>query len=150
MNFREIREKDIPDLFAVRVVTHENRLTMEELLALGITEESVGEKLKGSFKSWLCEADDKVVGFAMGDNSTGELWVIAVLPEYIGKGIGSKLLTLTEDWLKECGWKKFWLTTDIDTSLKAYSFYLQHGWVDDRIEKGNRYMVKNISGKEGK
>jgi GNAT superfamily N-acetyltransferase len=144
VNFREIVEKDIPDLFKVRVVTHENRLTMEELQALGITEESVSEKLKGSFKGWLCEADDKVVGFAMGDNSTGELWVIAVLPEYIGKGIGSKLLALTEDWLQECGWKKFWLTTDIDTSLKAYSFYLQHGWVDDRIENGNRYMGKTV------
>lgn len=37
--YRDITEADIPDLFAVRVVTHENRLTREELTALGITDE---------------------------------------------------------------------------------------------------------------
>ncbi|MEQ8186619.1 MAG: hypothetical protein ABRQ39_01505 [Candidatus Eremiobacterota bacterium] len=40
LNFREITKNDIPALFAVRVATHENRLTMEELSSLGITEES--------------------------------------------------------------------------------------------------------------
>jgi hypothetical protein len=85
MNFRKIAPLDIPALFAVRVSTHENRLTLEELTALGITEESVKEKLSGSFHGWLCEADQRMVGFAMGDKSSGELWVIAVLPGYIGK-----------------------------------------------------------------
>ena len=82
MKFREILEDDVPDLFPVRTATHENRLTLDELSALGITEESVKQKMKGSFKGWLCEVDDQVVGFAMGDKSTGELWVIAVLPAY--------------------------------------------------------------------
>jgi len=88
--------------------------------------------------------DDKVVGFSMGDKSTGEMWVIAVLPEYIGQGIGSVLLTAVERWLAESGCARLWLTTDIDTSLKAYAFYRKHGWVDDRAEKGLRYMTKNI------
>src|SRR5512138_1209066 len=34
MEFREITEGDIPDLFAVRVATHENAYSREELLAL--------------------------------------------------------------------------------------------------------------------
>lgn len=144
MNFREITIADIPDLFAVRVATHENKLSPEELTALGITPETVTEKLKGSFKGWLCKADEKVVGFAMGDKSSGELWVIAVLPEYIGKKVGSTLLLLVENWLVESGCTRLWLTTDVDPSLKAYSFYLQHGWVDDRIEDGLRYMVKTV------
>ncbi|MBN1218298.1 MAG: hypothetical protein JXM69_05180 [Anaerolineae bacterium] len=73
MNFREIIADDIPDLFAVQVATHENRLSRPELTALGITEESVTEKLKGTFKGWLRETQGQVIGFAMGDKSTGEL-----------------------------------------------------------------------------
>jgi ribosomal protein S18 acetylase RimI-like enzyme len=145
VEFREITEDDIPDLFAVRVATHENALSREELSSLGITEESVRDKLRGSFRGWLCEVDHEVIGFAMGDRSTGELWVIAVLPECVGKGIGSRLLTLVENWLRESGCSRLWLTTDLDTTLKAYSFYRRHGWVDDRIADGIRYMVKTLS-----
>lgn len=140
--YREISETDIPALFEVRIATHENRLTLEELATLDITAESVKRRLRGSFKGWLCEVGGRVVGFAMGDCATGELWVIAVLPDYLGQGIGSRLLGLVEDWLFAQGCDHLWLTTDIDRSLKAYSFYRQHGWLDDRIEGGNRYMIK--------
>jgi len=146
MNFREITKNDIPALFAVRVATHENRLTVEELTSLGITEETVKEKLAGTYKGWLCEVENLVTGFAMGDRATGELWVIAVLPEYIGKGIGSSLLRKVEEWLKEKGCSRLWLTTDIDRNLKSYSFYRDHGWKDDYIEGGMRYMTKDVSG----
>ncbi len=142
LHYREIVADDVPALFDVRVVTHENRLTHEELQAMGITVESVREKLRGSYQGWLCETGGRVVGFAIGDRATGELWVIAVLPEYIGQGIGSALLRQVETWLAESGCTRLWLTTDIDPSLKAYAFYRQHGWQDDRIEDGMRYMVK--------
>ncbi len=145
MEFREIRSDDIPSLFAVRVATHENALSREQLTALGVTDASVKEKLATSFRGWLCEVSGRVVGFAMGDRSTGELWVIAVLPEFIGKGIGSRLLIAVEDWLGESGCSRLWLTTDVDPSLEAYDFYLRHGWKDDRIANGMRYMVKHVA-----
>jgi hypothetical protein len=28
--------------------------------------------------------------------------------------------------------------------LKAYTFYRQHGWVDDRLAGGLRYMTKDL------
>ena len=46
------------------------------------------------------------------------------------------------------GCARLWLTTDLDAGLKAYRFYRQHGWQDDRIENGLRYMVKDISYKQ--
>jgi GNAT superfamily N-acetyltransferase len=144
MLYREIKPEDIPALFAVRVATHENRLSHEELAEMGINEESVKQKLKGSYKGWLCEVDGDVVGFAMGDRSSGELWVIAVLPEYIGQGIGARLLNQVEKWLVESGCKRLWLTTDIDPQLKAYSFYCAHGWVDEHIKNSLRYMEKIV------
>jgi GNAT superfamily N-acetyltransferase len=148
MDIREITEDDIPALFVVRVATHENRLTREELTSLGITEQSVKARLQGTFKGWVCELNAQVVGFAIGDCATGELWVIALLPEFIGQGIGSALLRRVEDWLQANGCARLWLTTDLDPSLKAYRFYRQHGWQDDRLEHGLRYMVKDMSYKE--
>lgn len=142
LEYRPIEPADIPDLFAVRTATDENNLSREELTAMGITEESVLERLRQNHRGWLCEAHGRVVGFAMGDKSTGELWVIAVLPEFIGRGIGSRLLALVEEWLWSCGCDELWLTTDLDTKLRAYSFYRKHGWEDDRIEDGLRYMKK--------
>ena len=143
MRYRAIDTTDVEDLIRVRISTDENSYSREGLGALGITPETVRGKLSSTHKGWLCEADGRVVGFAIGDRSSGELWVIAVLPEHVNRGIGSRLLALVESWLRECGCRRLWLTTDIDTKLRAYSFYLGNGWRDDRIEHGLRYMVKD-------
>ena len=145
MLFREIRPEDIPALFAVRAATDENQLSYAELAEMGITAETVKEKLEGPFKGWLSETGSEVVGFAMGDRSSGELWVIAVLPQFSGQGIGHELLARVENGLAESGCRRLWLTTDIDPRLKAYSFYQSHGWRDERIENGMRYMVKILA-----
>jgi GNAT superfamily N-acetyltransferase len=142
--YRLIEPGDIPELFAVRTATDENNLSLEQLQRLGITPETVAQKLASTYRGWLCRFGNRTVGFAMGDRATGELWVIAVLPEFIKRGIGGRLLELVERWLAQCGCKKLWLTTDLDTSLRAYAFYLKHGWQDDRIGDGMRYMVKYI------
>lgn len=142
LRIRAIEPADIPDLFRVRTVTDENRLTLEELARLGINEQSVAEKLLGTFKGWLCEDHGTVVGFAMGDRSTGEMWVIAVLPSHIHRGIGGALLEKVDNWLFSEGCQELWLTTDIDPSLRAYGFYLKRGWTDWKIEDGMRYMMK--------
>lgn len=145
MNLRPITHTDIPALFEVRVATHENAMTLEELERLGITPETVGRMLGTSHAGWLWEDEGRVVGFAMGNRTTGEMWVIALLPEYVGRGLGSRLLREVEGWLAAQGWRRIWLTTDPDTSLKAYAFYRQHGWKDDRVENGDRYMIKDVA-----
>ena len=140
MIFREIASADIPSLFHVRTRTRENRLSLEELENLGITEKSVAEKMSLSSKGWLCQIADSVVGFCMADRSAGELLVIAVLPDFEGRGIGGKLMSLAEDWLWRSGCQRAWLTTDVDTRLKAYGFYRHRGWGDWKLEGGLRYM----------
>lgn len=139
---REIEVRDIPALFAVRVATDENRLTREELTALGITEASVEAKLQETYRGWLAEEDGQVVGFAMGDRATGEMWVIAVLPTHLGRGIGTALLAAVERWLVASGCRELWLTTDVDPRLRAYRFYRNRGWEDWKLESGLRYMRK--------
>lgn len=144
MIFREIEPKDIPEIFKVRVATDENCFTQEELEKRGISYHSVKLKLQTTYKGWLCEINKKVVGFVIADKETGEIWVIAVLPEYINKGIGSTLLKLSEEWLISNGIKKFWLITDPNKKLRAYSFYLKNGWTETKTENGILYMEKIV------
>ena len=141
MRFREITAADVPSLFYVRTRTRENAYTLEQLRGLGITAESVADKLATSFKGWLCADDtDQVIAFCMADRSAGELWVVAVLPEYEGQGIGNRLMNLAEAWLTASGCTRAWLTTDIDPTLRAYGFYRQRGWTDWKVENGLRWM----------
>ena len=146
MLFREITSDDVGALFAVRTTTRENRLSREELAARGITEDAVRARLAGTFRGWLCEDGGRIVGFAMGDGGSGELEVIAVLPEYEGRGIGTRLLDLVETWLRSLGRQVLWLFTDPDPTLRAYRFYRSRGWADAGNEGGNRVMRKRSPG----
>ena len=141
MNIRQITSADIPALFQVRPQTRENALTIDELRALGITPESVAAWLEGSTRGWLAETlAAEIVGFCMADRSTGELLVIALLPEYEGQGIGGQLMRHAEIWLAQSGCVSAWLTTDLDQALRAYGFYRRRGWTDWKLERGLRWM----------
>lgn len=117
---------------------------MDELASIGITVESMRAAIQGSHKGWLAEDNGNVVGFAMGDFEAGELTVIALLPDYEGKGIGKALLNNVEEWVQSKGCNSIWLTTDIDPSLRAYGFYIRQGWDDLKIEHNLRYMKKRF------
>jgi ribosomal protein S18 acetylase RimI-like enzyme len=140
LEIREIAAADAPALLHVRTRTRENAYTLEQLERLGITAGSVAEKLATCYRGWLCADTDQVVGFCMADCSTGELWVIAVLPEYEGRGVGDRLMGLAEEWLWASGCTRAWLTTDVDTKLRAYGFYRRRGWTDWKVENGLRWM----------
>ena len=103
MIFRAITIRDIPALFDVRTSVRENAYTREGLYSAGITEPAVENLLRTSHCGWLCESDSKVVGFAMANRETAEFWVIAVLPEFEGRGIGSKLLSLATAFAGRAG-----------------------------------------------
>ena len=144
MQIREMRAADVPALFYVRPRTRENALTLEDLQGLGINPQSVTESLGKSTKGWVCDDSGRVVAFSMADSATGEFLVIAVLPEYEGKGIGGRLMGLAEGWLAASRCKRAWLTTDLDTTLRAYGFYRKRGWTDWKIERGLRWMELDL------
>ena len=120
-------------------------MTVEELQRLGIDPQSVAGSLESSTKGWVCDDSGRVVAFSMADRATGELLVIAVLPEYEGKGVGRQLMALAENWLAASGCKRAWLTTDLDTNLRAYGFYRKRGWTDWKIDRGLRWMELSLS-----
>lgn len=129
MKFREVTPADLPALFLVRIATKENIVTREFLTSIGITVESLTAALASTHRGWLCEVDGRPVGFTLGNRSTGELEVIAVLPEHEGRGIGRRLMHLLQDWFWSEGLTKVWLTTGPATT-RAYRMYRTLGWKD--------------------
>lgn len=142
-SFREIHTDDLQAIFDVRVATWHNENGREEITSLGITHDFVRDMMSSTHRGWLCEIDSQVVGFAMGNRENGEMWVIAVLKEHEGKGIGRRLLRLVEDWLFSEGWSEIWLTTDPDEKLRAVGFYRHLGWTDWKLDPdGDRFMKR--------
>ncbi len=127
--FRETREADIESLFWVRERTRENPVSREYLARIGVTPSSIAEALRSDqVRGWVCEHESAVVAFCSGEAATGDVLVLAVLPEYESKGIGKRLLTEVVHWLRSRGNEKVWLGASPDPSTRAYEFYRSQGW----------------------
>jgi ribosomal protein S18 acetylase RimI-like enzyme len=142
ISYRELLPSDLEAVFDVRVKTWHNANGAAEMLRLGITPEAVRELLRDSHRGWVAEEENRNVGFTMGNRRTGEMWVIAVLPEFENRGIGKCLLARVEEWLGSAGWAEIWLTTDPDEAFRAVGFYRRLGWRDWKFENGDRFMRK--------
>jgi GNAT superfamily N-acetyltransferase len=121
MNFREAVLADIPQLSSVRLSVKENVLSNPAL----VTEKDYEEHLTTRGKGWVCEADGKIVGFAIGDLQKNNVWALFVQPGYEGKGIGRELLISLLDWYFENTDKPIWLSTAPNT--RADKFYRHFG-----------------------
>lgn len=119
---------DLPQVFDVRVSTLENTITLSRLTELGITPDSLTTALQNSAKGWVCEVEEKIVGFVMGDKSSAELTVLALRPEFEGRGIGKRLLQQVQGWLFANGHQELWLVTSPEPTFRAYGFYQSQGW----------------------
>ena len=128
MNFREMTVADLPAVFLVRAAAKENPMPLiSGLKFLGITVAGEAQKLQTTHRGFVCEDEGVIIGFVVGDGSTGELWVLSLWPEYEGKGIGRQLMILAQDWLFSKGWQKLWLTTGVIPS-RALALYQRLGW----------------------
>lgn len=148
--FREMTVSDLPEVFSVRVSTKENSVTMQELeKEYELTPRSLAAAMLINMRGWVCEVDGRIVGFAMGDNQSGEMTVIAVLSEYEERGIGRRLLAKVRDWLFQSGFDEIWLVTTPDPSFRAYGFYLSQGWTATgeyiEEEEGERFILRRSS-----
>lgn len=138
LTYRAMTVDDIPAVLAVRFATVENAITLEELEAdYGITPATIAASMASDSRGWLCEDESSVVGFAMGDRSSGEVQVVAVRPGHEGRGIGKALLTSVCDWLFAEGHDEIWLGASRDPELRATGFYRRLGWRRTGVMKGD-------------
>jgi ribosomal protein S18 acetylase RimI-like enzyme len=137
LTYRAMTVDDIPAVLEVRFSTVENAITLEELETdYGITLATIAASMASDSRGWLCEDESKVVGFAMGDCTNGEVQVVAVRPGHEGRGIGKALLARVTDWLFAEGHEELWLGASPDPEVRATGFYRRLGWRRSGVMKG--------------
>jgi len=144
MYIRKFQESDLEATYQVRASTRQNPLSKEQLCEWGFTPESVLKGYKeGGTVGWVCEDNSKIVGFCSGNVITGEVIVIALLPEYEARGLGKQLLTELICTMKENGVKKIWLSASPDPQIRAHGFYRANGWkpTGGFVENGDEILV---------
>lgn len=127
MTLRVATRADLPELGRVRMSVRENRLSDLSVLR----SEDLDRVLTGSGRTWVCEVDDRIVGFAMADLEHANIYALFVDPAYERRGIGRRLHDTMMSWLFETGLPEAWLSTE--PSTRAESFYRRAGWVADGI-----------------
>jgi GNAT superfamily N-acetyltransferase len=107
---------------------HRVRLAVREnvLRSTVITEEHYLPAIEATGRGWVVEVDARVVGFAIGNADTGNIWALFVDPEHEGRGHGRALHDAMVEWLFSRGLRHLWLGTDPDT--RAERFYRAAGW----------------------
>lgn len=141
---RETRLEDIEACFDVRARTRENPIPRERLAAIGITPASTAASLaSGETKGWVCLDGSSIVGFCSADSRSGEVLVLAVLPDYEGRGVGKRLLNQAVEWLRSLGFDRVWLAASPNPSDRAHGFYRSQGWrpTGERDGNGDEILV---------
>ncbi|WP_228851798.1 GNAT family N-acetyltransferase [Aegicerativicinus sediminis] len=122
MIFREARKSDIKQIQIVRNSVTENTLSNPDL----ITDEDCLDFITKRGKGWVCEIDNKIVGFAIADIKEHNIWALFVHPDFEKKGIGRHLHDLMLDWYFNQTSHNVWLGTSPKT--RAEKFYRKSGW----------------------
>lgn len=143
MYVRTARLSDIEGMFDVRTSVIENHLSREEMRQMGITEGVVGDMIEKSLCAWVATENNKIIGFSMILPDEGCLFAAFVLPEYEGKGIGRRLVTLAEQELFQHH-EIAWLETDKNS--RAAKFYMQLGWGNETDLNGTDIKLEKFRG----
>ena len=124
MIFREAQKEDIRQIQVVRNSVKENTLSDPGLVTDKDCEEFLFERGKG----WVCEIDNKIIGFAIADLKENNIWALFLDPEFENQGIGKKLHDMMMDWYFSQTKEKVWLGTAFGT--RAEGFYRKAGWTE--------------------
>lgn len=122
MNYRKATIEDIPQIQIVRNSVKENQLSNPNLIPDELVEEFITKRGKG----FVCEIDNKIIGFSIVDFVENNVWALFILPEFEGKGNGKKLHQLMLDKYFSQTKETIWLSTEVNS--RAETFYKKQGW----------------------
>lgn len=118
---RQARRSDIAGMHRVRLAVTENTLAPG-----AITEDDYVLAIEVTGRGWVSESAGVVVGFAVGNAVTGNIWALFVDPRHQGRGVGRQLHDAMVAWLWSRGLETLWLSTEPAT--RAERFYRAAGW----------------------
>lgn len=124
MTIREARLDDIKQIQVVRNAVKENPLSNPNL----VTDEDCKTFLTERGKGWVCEIDNRVVGFSIVDLKDNNIWALFVHPDFDKQGIGRQLHDIMLDWYFAQTKETVWLGTAPGT--RAEVFYRKSGWIE--------------------
>ena len=120
---------DAPACIALRGRTRQNAVPADRLAAYGITAASWADGIRsGATPGHVCLRGDVLVGYCFGDRDTGEVVVLALLPEAEGQGLGRNLLGRVVRDLAAAGWGRLYLGCSPDPDSRSHGFYRHLGW----------------------
>jgi ribosomal protein S18 acetylase RimI-like enzyme len=127
--FRPATPNDIAECITIRGKTRENAVSAARLAELGITEASWSAQVESNLlPGHICEFNGTMAGYCFGETTTGEIVVLALLPEYENLSIGKKLLHLMMSQLHACGHQRLFLGCAADPAVRSHGFYRHLGW----------------------
>lgn len=122
MHIREATISDIPQIQIIRNSVTENTLSDPGL----VTDNDVETWITKRGKGWVCEWENQISGFAIGDLVDHNIWALFILPTFERKGIGRALHKTMLDWYFVQTPQTVWLSTSPGT--RAERFYRKAGW----------------------
>lgn len=127
--FRPATPSDIAECITIRGKTRENAVSAARLAELGITEASWSAQVESKLlPGCICESNGQMAGYCFGEAATGEVVVLALLPEHENQGIGKELLRLTMAELHARGHSRLFLGCAADPGVRSHGFYRHLGW----------------------
>jgi GNAT superfamily N-acetyltransferase len=122
MGVRVATSDDIPAMHHIRLSVRENVLSDPSKVQPSDYVAFLTEKGRG----WVYELNDSIVGFAIADATTRNLWALFVSREFERQGIGRTLHDTMIQWLFLNDKRPLWLGTQ--TQSRAAKFYQSAGW----------------------
>ncbi|HTF02965.1 MAG TPA: GNAT family N-acetyltransferase [Bacteroidia bacterium] len=122
MLIREAVPSDIPRLHVIRMAVKENVLNNPLL----VTEADYQKFIAAPNKGWVAEKDGVIIGFAIIDVETKNIWALFVDPAFEKQGAGRLLHDAMTDWYFSNHDDDLWLGTAPGT--RAEAFYTKAGW----------------------
>jgi len=128
-HYRPAVASDIAECVRLRAMTRENAISAARLASLGITVESwAADVAAAHVVGHVCTDGRRIVGYCYGDSRTGEILVLALLPDYERCGIGRALLSCVTKELWSMGFKRLFLGCSRNPTHRSYGFYRHLGW----------------------
>jgi GNAT superfamily N-acetyltransferase len=129
IHFRRAIALDIEECVAIRGKTRENAVSESRLAEFGVTAESWSAQVAADeLLGFVSLSADSIVGYCFGDVKTGEIVVLALLPEYEGQGLGRALLGETMQSLRRLGHTRLFLGCNSLPHIRSFGFYRHLGW----------------------
>jgi GNAT superfamily N-acetyltransferase len=69
-----------------------------------------------------------MAGYCFADRDTGEVLVLALLPDYEGRGVGRQLLQEVVSLTRDAGHTRLFLACSADPRSRSHGFYRRLGW----------------------